>query len=94
MNIRGYTQVRYNRLFGDGQIIDPNDCSIGGNNGFLIRRARVILFGDVHPQLSVYLQPDFASIVSADAANFAQMRDLVRRHLPRQGQGLRIRVGH
>src|SRR5687768_11341068 len=56
LNIRGYTQLRYSRLLGDGQITSPNDRSIGGNSGFLIRRARVILFGDVHPQLSVYLQ--------------------------------------
>jgi Phosphate-selective porin O and P len=44
---------------------------------FLIRRARLILSGDLSDHMSVYLQPDFASIPngSVDAIQFAQIRD-------------------
>lgn len=43
----------------------------------MIRRARVILFGDVSEHLYVYFQPDFASTPNGavDANQFAQIRD-------------------
>jgi hypothetical protein len=54
------------------------DSSIGNNQSFLIRRARLIFSGDVSDHLSLYFQPDFASSVpgSPDANQFAQIRDL------------------
>ncbi|MDP2271909.1 MAG: porin [Archangium sp.] len=66
LKIRGYTQIRYNfpgAVYNDKLINEQGDRSLGGNGGFLIRRARVILYGDVHPRVSVYLQPDFASVI-------------------------------
>ncbi|MBX3246600.1 MAG: porin [Myxococcales bacterium] len=65
ISIRGYTQLRYNRLpslnSNDDLINTQGDRSIGEGNGFAIRRARLIIFGDLHEHLSIYLQPDFAS---------------------------------
>lgn len=79
--IRGYTQVRINDVFDVGPGSDPaqhvSDGSIGDNQGFIIRRARLILQGDMSDHLAIYLQPDFASAVpgSTDSNQFAQIRD-------------------
>lgn len=65
IKIRGYTQLRYNRI--PSAVSNPDlinlqgDRSIGEGNGFFIRRARLIVYGDLHDHLSIYLQPDFAS---------------------------------
>lgn len=81
ISFRGYTQVRFNHAFGyDDDSADPQyvgDQSVRRNQGFLIRRARMIFSGDVHERVGVYLQPDFASSVpgSTDANQFAQIRD-------------------
>ena len=54
------------------------DTSVGDNQSFLIRRARLVFSGDVSDHLSLYFQPDFASTPpgSPDANQFAQIRDL------------------
>lgn len=80
LSIRGYAQFRINEGFEDDDSAPPQyvgDRSVGDNQSFLIRRARLILSGDVHERLYVYLQPDFASSVpgSSDANQFAQIRD-------------------
>ncbi|MBL8950364.1 MAG: porin [Myxococcaceae bacterium] len=77
LNIRGYTQVRVNlpgAVYNDKAINEQADKSMGGGGGFLIRRARVILFGDVHPRVSVYFQPDFASAID-DQLGVSILRD-------------------
>lgn len=81
LSLRGYAQFRYNYL----THLEPDsappqyagDSSIEEDQEFLIRRARVILFGDVGDHLYIYLQPDFASTPngSVDAIYFAQIRD-------------------
>jgi len=78
LSIRGYVQVRYNRLLetNDQLKCDQCDKSWGDNNGFFIRRARIIFSGNVHDRVFVYVQPDFASSVSGTTGNnFAQLRD-------------------
>lgn len=81
LSIRGYAQFRLNEtLFEEPGSAPPHhtgDRSVGDDQNFLIRRARVIISGDVSDHLYVYLQPDFASGVpgSPDANQFAQIRD-------------------
>jgi hypothetical protein len=81
LSIRGYAQFRISEdVFREGGSAPPNhagDSSIGDNQGFLIRRARVIISGDVHERVYVYLQPDFASSVpgSSDNTSYTQIRD-------------------
>jgi len=81
LSIRGYAQFRYNTsLFEEDDsfpIQHAGDRSVGDDQGFLIRRARLILSGDLSDHLYVYLQPDFAAGVpgSPDAAQFTQIRD-------------------
>jgi hypothetical protein len=60
--VRGYVQVRFNRLYTTDVDYrnDLGDKAIAENNSFSIRRARLILQGDVAPFLFVYLQTDAA----------------------------------
>ena len=76
LRIRGYGQVRYNRLFETNDSLQCEQCdrSWGENGGVFIRRARVIIQGQVHPRVFLYLQPDFASTVGT-SGNVAQLRD-------------------
>jgi hypothetical protein len=77
INIRGYMQVRYNRLFETNPNLKCDQCdrSWGENGGIFIRRARIIVFGQVHERIYFYIQPDFASSASSNALNFGQIRD-------------------
>lgn len=77
LSIRGYTQVRYNRLLetNPSLVNEQGDKSIGENGGFFIRRSRVILYGQVSKRVYIYIQPDLASSPSSDKLNFAQIRD-------------------
>ena len=80
LSIRGYAQFRYNEAThvedGSAPPQHAGDRSVDENQSFFIRRARLILSGDVSDHLYVYIQPDFASgIGSVDSINFAQIRD-------------------
>ena len=75
--IRGYMQVRYNRLFETNEQLKCEQCdkSWGENGGAFIRRMRVIISGNVHERVYIYIQPDFASSASSTGLHFAQLRD-------------------
>jgi hypothetical protein len=77
ISIRGYTQIRYNRLFETNSSLgnEQGDKSWGNNGGFFIRRMRMIFFGQISKQVYFYIQPDFASSPSSDKLHFAQLRD-------------------
>lgn len=96
IGIRGYVQTRYNRLLETNANLKCEQCdrSWGENGGFLIRRARIILFGQVHERVYLYIQPDLASAPSATGAQqFAQIRDAyVDIGLDRKSE-FRIRLG-
>jgi hypothetical protein len=74
--IRGYGQIRFNRLFESNDQFSCEQCdrSWGENGGFFIRRARIIFQGHVHPHVFIYLQPDFASTVGG-SGHVGQLRD-------------------
>jgi hypothetical protein len=99
MRISGYAQFRYNQttyLADDSApATHAGDSSVGDNQTFLIRRARVIVAANVSDHLSVYLQPDFASSVpgSPDANQFVQIRDWYGDVYFDQEKEYRIRVG-
>lgn len=84
INVGGYLQFRNTEwLDGEGQDINPAtaakdqfsgywaDSSTQNDKNFLIRRARLILSGNIGDHLGLYLQPDFAS----QGANLGQLRD-------------------
>jgi hypothetical protein len=77
IQLRGYMQVRYNRLLETNPLLQCAQCdkSWGENGGFFIRRMRVILSGQISDRVYFYVQPDFASSASSTSNNFAQLRD-------------------
>jgi len=74
--IRGYGQIRFNSLFESNPALQCEQCdrSWGDNGGFFIRRARVIIQGQIHPRVAIYLQPDFAS-TAGTTGHVGQLRD-------------------
>ena len=80
-SLRGYAQFRINESIWEGDDSAPpqhaQDRSVSPNQNFLIRRARLILAGDVSDHMYIYLQPDFAVTPpgSSDQTHFAQIRD-------------------
>lgn len=77
INIRGYVQVRYNRLFETNPDLksDQGDKSIGNFGGFFLRRNRLIISGQLSDHVYFYIQPDLASSASTTSLHFAQIRD-------------------
>ncbi len=77
ISLRGYVQVRYNRLLEtNGKLQnEQGDKSWGTNGGFSLRRARLIFSGQVNKKVYFYIQPDFASSPDGTNLNFGQIRD-------------------
>lgn len=77
LQLRGYMQVRYNRLLETNPLLKCDQCdkSWGENGGFFIRRARLVISGQISERVYLYFQPDFASSPSSTANHFAQIRD-------------------
>lgn len=75
--IRGYTQVRYNRLLETNPELKCDQCdrSVGEGGGLFLRRMRIIFFGQVHERVYLYVQPDFASSATGNGLHFGQIRD-------------------
>lgn len=76
INIGGYVQVRYNRLLETNPKLKCDQCdkSIGENGGFIIRRGRIKISGNITNTIYFYIQPDFGSIVGT-SGNVMQLRD-------------------
>jgi len=77
LHIRGYMQIRYNRLLETNDQLKCEQCdrSWGEDGGFFIRRMRIIFYGQISKKVYFYVQPDFASSVSSTSLHFAQLRD-------------------
>jgi hypothetical protein len=86
INMRGYTQLRYNqplsgdRVAGEPELKSVGDKSIGNNSNFFLRRVRLVFSGDINDYISMYLQPDFATDAATSSTSnldlhFAQLRD-------------------
>lgn len=76
ISLRGYAQLRYNRLLETNPDLVCQQCdrSIGNNGGIFLRRARLIFSGDVHERVSIYIQPDYATD-AAGQQHYLQIRD-------------------
>lgn len=86
IGLRGYAQVRYNGLLSTNDKVSCDQCdkswgttSIApdakSNNGLFIRRARLVFSGQIHPNVYIYIQPDFASSPASGVNHFVQLRD-------------------
>ncbi len=78
IQLRGYVQLRYNRLFETNEKLKCDQCdrSWGEGGGFFLRRMRMIFFGNITPRIFFYFQPDFASSASGSNLHFSQIRDM------------------
>lgn len=76
INLRGYAQLRYNGLIQTNPDLTCEQCdkSWGGDNDFFFRRIRLVLYGQIHPRVYFYIQPDFAS-ASGSNQHYGQIRD-------------------
>jgi hypothetical protein len=76
-SIRGYAQVRYNRLLETNEDLGCEQCdrSWGRAGGFFIRRARIVFSGQISKRIYFYFQPDLVNAVGSDRLHFAQLRD-------------------
>lgn len=104
ISIRGYVQVRYNGLLSTNDKVSCEQCDKSwgttstapdakSNNGLFIRRARIVFSGQVHPNVYVYIQPDFASSPSSGVNHFAQLRDAYADISFDKKKEFRIRLG-
>ncbi|WP_407519111.1 porin [Xanthomonas euvesicatoria] len=96
LSLRGYTQIRYNQgIGGDAQDLRaPGDRFIGNDQSLGIRRARLVLSGDLNEHVSLYFQPDFASTpTGSTTSNFAQLRDAYADIFFDKKREYRVRVG-
>lgn len=76
-SIRGYAQARYNRLLETNPDLGCEQCdnSWGEGGGFMLRRVRMILSGQIGKNVFFYIQPDFASSAASDKLHYGQIRD-------------------
>src|SRR5690606_13481688 len=76
INVRGYAQLRYNRLLETNPNLGCEQCdaSWGEGGGFFLRRVRVIFYGQIHERVYFYVQPDFAGSINGNL-NMGQLRD-------------------
>jgi hypothetical protein len=94
LGFRGYAQFRFNSLLDeyDPALNVPADRSASDTESFMVRRARVILSGDVTDHLYIYAQTDFAgSTGSGD--NALVMRDFYADISLDPAKEFRFRVG-
>lgn len=88
IQLRGYTQMRYNgilsgddtSLVGRSRLRSIHDASITDNSNFTLRRARLVLQGNLTNNVALYFQTDFASAVNAQSngerrEHYGQLRD-------------------
>jgi phosphate-selective porin len=77
ISIKGYSQFRYNRLLETNSKLKCEQCDkgIGNNQTFEFRRARLILSGNIHERVFLYLQFDYSSDASETNKHFLQVRD-------------------
>ncbi len=88
IQVRGYVQMRANEVLSDrtavpagvSRLRSVHDSAVGEAGNFTLRRARIVVQGDVSDRFSVYMQGDLAAAVSAQSngerrEHFFQMRD-------------------
>ena len=93
ISIRGYTQLRYN-FTPDNDLLSNSlgDRSIGKNNEFFMRRARLIVSGQPHDRVFVYLQGEFAGLVD-NSEGTTVLRDAYADLFLTENKTWRIRAG-
>ncbi|WP_192347545.1 porin [Algoriphagus sp. Y33] len=77
IHLGGYMQVRYNGLFQTNPELGCEQCDEawgGEENSFSIRRLRFKIYGQIHPRVFFYFQPDFSKSVTG-AHHVGKLKD-------------------
>ena len=106
LSLRGYTQMRYNAFLsgddtapeGASRLRSVHDSSISDKGSFSLRRARLVVQGDISDRVSLYLQSDFATAVNNQAGSerregFVQLRDAYADVFLDKAKSFRLRFG-
>lgn len=106
LQIRGYTQLRVNEIVsgpksapsGISRLRSVQDSGINENGNFSIRRARLVVQGDISNRVSLYMQGDLSAAVNNQAGteprqNFFQMRDAYADVFLDKKKTLKLRLG-
>lgn len=92
ISIRGYTQLRYNFSPDNDFLTSPGDRGIGKTNELSMRRTRLIVSGQPHDRVFVYLQGEFAGLVNNQDGTVV-MRDAYADIYLTENKAWRIRAG-
>lgn len=71
ISIRGFAQFRYQSSSNPLLSNDQGDRSLGRNDQFSLRRARLIVSGQPHERVFVYVQEELANLAGTNTANGA-----------------------
>jgi hypothetical protein len=95
VSLRGYTQVRYNRLFENNESLVCPQCdrSLGRNGGIFLRRARVSIVAQPSDRVQLVVQPDFTAEASETNGGIAQVRDAYAELALDAAHTTRLRLG-
>ncbi|MCY1672261.1 porin [Novosphingobium sp. SL115] len=106
LQLRGYTQLRMNEIVsgaknapsGVSRLRSVQDSGINENGNFSIRRARLVVQGDISNRVSLYMQGDLSAAVSNQTGgesrqNFFQMRDAYADVYLDKAKTLKLRFG-
>ncbi|SFA81560.1 porin [Algoriphagus aquimarinus] len=95
IHLGGYMQVRNNGLFQTNSNLECEQCDEawgGEQNSLSLRRLRFKIYGQIHPRVFFYFQPDFSKSVTG-AHNVGKVKDaFVDLGLDRNNE-FRLRVG-
>jgi hypothetical protein len=94
VTLRGYAQVRYNRLLESNERLVCTQCdrSLGQRGGIFLRRARLSVVARVTDRVQLVLQPDFTA-ESGEVIGMAQVRDAYGEIALDRHQVARVRLG-
>jgi Phosphate-selective porin O and P len=92
ISIRGYTQLRYNFTPDNEFLTSPGDRAIVRNNELSMRRTRLIVSGQPHDRVFVYLQSEFAGLVN-NQEGVGVLRDAYADLYLTENKAWRIRAG-
>lgn len=106
LQLRGYTQLRVNEIVsgpksapsGISRLRSVQDSGINDTGNFSIRRARLVVQGDISNRVSLYMQGDLSAAVNNQSGteprqHFFQMRDAYADVFLDKKKTLKLRLG-
>lgn len=95
IQLKGYVQMRYSQFFESDECFgnEQGDAMMTNHSGLYFKRIRISIKGNLGSYISYYIQPDFASAITADKLNSVQLKDAYIHINFWQKENLRLRAG-